>query len=518
MATIADLPQMWFGTSANYEALETKLDGAIYFLSDTRQIARGSVKYSQEAQIVSELPGSGIRGYIYFNTTDGIAYIYNGSEFKAIGVVTISDISSAEDADVPNVGAVKNYVAAQVAAGVANKVDKVEGKQLSTEDYSTVEKTKLATYPENYSTVTALIDAKADPSDITDALNNYYTKGEVDGKVASVFTYKGTKATEGELPGSEQKVGDVWHVTEGSKEFAWDGSKWEELGGVVDLSNYYTKEEADSAIDGKVNAAKSELQSAIDAKADSTTVTALDGRVSAVETGKAAKVSAATENNLAKLTAKGDLADSGVKVGGATLKESPDSVTLATEAGVKAYADNAISVSAATKVDKVAGTAQNIVVFGENGAIADSSVAVSVIAQNTAAIATKVDKVVGTEGDVVTFGADGAIADIGLKVNKTGGYANGSTPSSDYIVTETVLSGIVAGIVAGDISDALNGKVDLVATGRGGEIAIAKADGNLEVTGYKIGGTTFGGSGNDKLLATEQAVIDLLAWKTIPEA
>lgn len=49
MATIADLPQMWVGTSANYEALETKAAGAIYFLTDTRQIARGNVKFSQEA-------------------------------------------------------------------------------------------------------------------------------------------------------------------------------------------------------------------------------------------------------------------------------------------------------------------------------------------------------------------------------------------------------------------------------------------------------------------------------------
>ena len=150
--------------------------------------------------------------------------------------------------------------------------------------------------------------------------------------------------------------------------------------------------------------------------------------------------------------------------------------------------------------------------------INDSGINVSTITNLQAAMPTKVDKVVGTEGDVVTFGADGAIADIGLKVNKTGGYANGTTPSSDYIVTETVLSGVVAGIVAGDIGDALDGKVDLVATGREGEIAVAKADGNLEITGYKAGATTFGASGNDKLLATEQAIIDLLAWKTIPEA
>lgn len=505
MATIADLPQMWFGTSANYEALETKLDGAIYFLSDTRQIARGSVKYSQEAQIVSELPGSGIRGYIYFNTTNGIAYIYNGSEFKAIGVVTISDIGAAEDADVPNVGAVKNYVAAQVAAGVANKVDKVAGKQLSTEDYTTAEKTKLGTYPENYSTVTALIDAKADPSDITDALNNYYTKGEVDGKVASVFTYKGTKATEGELPQSDQKVGDVWHVDAGSKEFAWDGTQWEELGGVIDLSGYYTKGEVDTELakkadltDGTVPLAQIPVLPGFDKIEDydlhiSSLAQVIQRRITVGEefTGSMTDGTYApniTEGNIYTLTVHNAVPGDAIL----QMKEYMRSKGVSEEM-LKTIPEKTVWIN-------------------------DSGINVSVITDLQSAMSTKVDKVVGTEGDVVTFGANGAIADIGLKVNKTGGYANGSTPSSDYIVTETVLSGVVAGIVAGDIGDALDGKVDLVATGREGEIAVAKADGNLEITGYKAGATTFGASGNDKLLATEQAIIDLLAWKTIPEA
>lgn len=505
MATINDVPSMWVGTSANYEALGTKNANAIYFLTDTRQIARGSVKYSQEAQIVDALPPSGIRGYIYFNTTDGIAYIYNGSEFKAIGVVTISDISAAEDADVPNVGAVKNYVAAQVAAGVANKVDKVAGKQLSTEDYTTAEKTKLGTYPENYSTVTALIDAKADPSDITDALNNYYTKGEVDGKVASVFTYKGTKATEGELPQSEQKVGDVWHVDAGSKEFAWDGTQWEELGGVIDLSGYYTKGEVDAELakkadltDGTVPVAQIPVLPGFDKIEDydlhiSSLAQVIQRRITVGEefTGSMADGTYApniTEGNIYTLTVHNAVAGDAIL----QMKEYMRSKGVSEEM-LKTIPEKTVWIN-------------------------DSGINVSVITDLQSAMSTKVDKVVGTEGDVVTFGAGGAIADIGLKVNKTGGYANGSTPDSNYIVTETVLSGVVANIVAGDLGDLLDHKVDIVATGREGEIAVAKADGNLEVTGYKAGATTFGASGNDKLLANEQAIIDLLAWKTIPEA
>ena len=458
MATIADLPQMWVGTSANYEALETKVAGAIYFLTDTRQIARGNVKFSQEAQLVSSLPGSGIRGYIYFNTTDSIAYIYTGTEFKPIGVITISDIASAEDAAVPNVGAVKTYVAAQVAAGVANKVDKVEGKQLSTEDYTTAEKTKLATYP------------------------------EIDQKVASVYKYKGTVATEAELPEADQVVGDVWHVTEKSKEFVWDGSKWEELGGIVDLSGYYTKEEVDSAIDADVEAARAALQTNIDAKA--------------------AKVVGAVDGNLAGLNAAGDLTDSGVKVGGATLASTPNATTAATEAAVKAAVDTA----AGTKVDKVAGTPNNIVVFAADGAIADSSVAVSVIANNTAAIATKVAKVTAAvENNVVVFGTAGEVKDTGYKI---GGDAFAGSGNNVILATESGVKAYVADMVV----EGGTTKMNFVDASAAAQIIVADTDGDAKASGMKIGGATFSESAAGTTVATEQAIIDLLAWKTIPEA
>lgn len=426
MATIADLPQMWVGTSANYEALETKVNGAIYFLTDTRQIAKGSVKYSQEAQIVDSLPGSGIRGYIYFNTTDGIAYIYTGTEFKAIGVITISDITSAKDADVPNVGAVKTYVAAQVAAGVANKVDKVAGKQLSTEDYTTAEKTKLATYPENYSTVTALIDSK----------------------VASVYKYKGTVENQAALPQADQVVGDVYHVTEGAKEFVWDGTKWEELGGIVDLSDYYTKTQVDSAIDTDVEAARSALQTNIDAKA--------------------AKVASAVEGNLAGLSAAGDLTDAGVKAGGATLNAAPNGTTLATESAVKAAVDTAAN----TKVTKVTGAVEN---------------------------------------NVVAFAANGEVKDSGVKV---GGSSFADVNSDTTLATEAGVKAWCSDMVAEGGST----KMNYVDVSDANEVIIADADGDAKASGVKIGGTSFSASAAGTTLALEQAIIDLLAWKTIPEA
>lgn len=72
---------------------------------------------------------------------------------------------------------------------------------------------------------------------ITDA----YTKTEIDAKIASVFDFKGTKATVADLPATGNKTGDVWHVTADSSEYVWNGTSWEELGFTVSLTGYATE-------------------------------------------------------------------------------------------------------------------------------------------------------------------------------------------------------------------------------------------------------------------------------------
>jgi len=76
-------------------------------------------------------------------------------------------------------------------------------------------------------------------SQVTTALGfTPYTKNEVNNLIASVFHYKGTKATVGDLPSSSNTTGDVWHITADGSEYVWNGSAWEELGTVIDLSGY----------------------------------------------------------------------------------------------------------------------------------------------------------------------------------------------------------------------------------------------------------------------------------------
>lgn len=91
-----------------------------------------------------------------------------------------------------------------------------------------------------------------------DLADNYYDKTAVDGKVkavsdkvsalGAVLTFKGTVENTKALPATGNAKGDVWHVTDNSAEYVWDGTDWEELGTTVNLDGYATKD--DIKLDG----------------------------------------------------------------------------------------------------------------------------------------------------------------------------------------------------------------------------------------------------------------------------
>ena len=93
---------------------------------------------------------------------------------------------------------------------------------------------------------------------VNDLTNYYkktetYTKTEVDNKVSSVYKYKGSVATYADLPSTGQVVGDVYNVEEDGSNYAWNGTIWDKLGGDIDLSDYYTKNQTDTLLSGKVD-------------------------------------------------------------------------------------------------------------------------------------------------------------------------------------------------------------------------------------------------------------------------
>ena len=89
--------------------------------------------------------------------------------------------------------------------------------------------------------VGALPSTTVIPSKTSDLTNDsgYLTASDI----ASVMSYKGTKANYAALPSTGNTTGDVWHLTDTGAEWAWDGSAWQELGTAIDLSGYLTKSE-----------------------------------------------------------------------------------------------------------------------------------------------------------------------------------------------------------------------------------------------------------------------------------
>lgn len=143
-------------------------------------------------------------------------------------------------------------------------VAKETGKGLSTNDYTTEDKTKLGNIASN-AQVNVLEGVQVNGTDLViDAnkkvnvdLSNYATKADV----ASVYKYKGTVSTYSDLPSTGQITGDAYNIetadaTHGIKagdNVAWDGTKWDVLAGTVDLSGYATTSAMNTALAGKVD-------------------------------------------------------------------------------------------------------------------------------------------------------------------------------------------------------------------------------------------------------------------------
>lgn len=82
-------------------------------------------------------------------------------------------------------------------------------------------------------------------------LADKYTKAEIDAMISSVFVYKGTVATYDDLLAIQNpKVGDCYNVQADDHNYAWNGTAWDKLAGVIDLSDYYTSSQVDSLIAG----------------------------------------------------------------------------------------------------------------------------------------------------------------------------------------------------------------------------------------------------------------------------
>lgn len=170
------------------------------------------------------------------------------------------------------------------------KVDKVDGKGLSTNDFTTDEKNKLAgieaeankyTLPNaTSSTLGGVIVGNGLSVDDTgkvsvvaiggvQSVNNKtgvvtltagdvgaYTKEEVDTKVSKLYRPCGDVATYADLPTEGVTAGDVYNVLDTGKNYAYTvNGTWDDLGGIFDTSGLVAKTDMVEMTAGDVNTA-----------------------------------------------------------------------------------------------------------------------------------------------------------------------------------------------------------------------------------------------------------------------
>lgn len=181
---------------------------------------------------------------------------------------------------------------------------------------------------------------------------------EVKSSISGVYTYKGSVATYDALP-DDAAVGDVYNVEAAygnypaGTNYAWDGTKWDALGGSVDLSAYQTKNDNSLTTTAKtVVGAINELDGEV--ATNTTNIGTLQTTVGNAESGLVKDVAdntAAIGTLQTSLAGKQDATIS-VNIQGETETTIPDALTSLDTAltAVKTTADGAAKVDASNIV------------------------------------------------------------------------------------------------------------------------------------------------------------------------
>jgi len=114
--------------------------------------------------------------------------------------------------NVDNTADVDKPISTAQQTALDDKVDKVTGKGLSTNDYTTAEKNKLAAFG---------------------AASTYALKTDI----TNMYKYKGSVATVSALPSSDNTTGDVYNVEATGMNYAWNGTAWDALGEIFTITS-----------------------------------------------------------------------------------------------------------------------------------------------------------------------------------------------------------------------------------------------------------------------------------------
>lgn len=216
-----------------------------------------SYESASAAALTAEEAGSNQSSYYYGQVIsvveNGVAKLYIIQPDKTLkeagAAVAFNENVFAQNSDgsIDLYGFASAVAGAQLTKGSDGKLSWIKPDTTTVEGLSTAVDSLAATVNGTESSE-GLVDKVAA---LEEGIANVYTKDEVDAKLGSVLSYKGSVADYAALP-SDASVGDVYNVETEDAEHgikagdnvAWNGSSWDVLAGTVDLSSYLTSASA----------------------------------------------------------------------------------------------------------------------------------------------------------------------------------------------------------------------------------------------------------------------------------
>lgn len=312
------------GTAAKYAALASHDANTLYFLEDTHQLYKGDTAFTQLFEVVTADPtvgasGTAKRGVTYVNTTTGRVTYFNGSTLQEIVPAKGTSISGTGDnSHLATTKAVVDYVTAKSSAGAVDALTKrvavnegnittIQGQITTINGTGTGSISKAASdaqaaaisaaasdatakannalasaksYADGLNTtLTTKVNNKADKATtlagygITNAFTKDETTSAINSAVANAHHLK--REIVATLPAVASANADTIYMVPDSgktdaagstassyKEYMLINGAFERIGtSDVDLSNYYTKTQVDTAVNNAKTAAASDASS-----------------------------------------------------------------------------------------------------------------------------------------------------------------------------------------------------------------------------------------------------------------
>lgn len=340
-------------TRAAYDAAEAsvKTSDKLYFLSDTKEIYRGTENFTEAVIVYTTEPSVKAVGKLYINATTLEGKIWNGSAWTTVIQPVQAAIDAADAAKPVSGKAVADYVGEEIA--------KVTGSGNLVADVEYVADSKSLTV--------TMADGSSDEIQLTGlAVDLDYDKAT--GKLM-IKDATGTTVGTGINLDLERFVSEATydHATRTiNLKFNDDQEPLAiEIGDLVDTYTAKSGKGVSLTVTGNEFTAE-----AIVATTAGNMLQLTDTGLYVAATdisGKMDKDTDAVANNVAKFDSNGNAVDAGYQLGGGTLAASASATVLATEAAVAAIRE-ALSADIATKMNKVgAGHEGEIIIANAEG-------------------------------------------------------------------------------------------------------------------------------------------------------